>query len=164
MAPDALNSLSEPTDWFHRLGEGGYHMICVTTRFRLLSISHTVLIWWLFQRMRRDLKAAPGLVRYAFLVQSPLTVMTLSIWESERALMVVTTVASYLVALRRAHRLCSEIWSAYWCLDGVSKSSHKWTGAVAWPAFGPHAWHANRLAPVTQKEAVQCPFSLQSSC
>jgi hypothetical protein len=67
-------------------------MICVTTRFRLKHVWALIPMYLTYRRMRQDLTRAPGLIRYAFLLQSPVACCTLSIWESEDALVTFTNV------------------------------------------------------------------------
>jgi quinol monooxygenase YgiN len=124
-------------------------MICVMTRFRLSRVWHLVSMYLAFQAMRSDLDAAPGLIRYAFLVEGPRTCYTLSIWESEAALERFVNVRSHIAALRRAQRWCHDIWSGYWRLDAVSRSAQDWPGRVPWPAQGAHPVHPDRLVLAT---------------
>ncbi len=103
-----------------------------------------------FRAMRDDLGAAPGLIRYAFLIEGPRVCCTLSIWESEAALEHFSNAPRHLAALRRAHqRWCRGIWSAYWRLDAVSRSAQEWSGPTPWPALMAHPSHPNRLVPAT---------------
>ena len=123
-------------------------MICVTTRFRLRRAWHLVPMYLAFRAMRADLDAAPGLIRYAFLVEGPLACCALSIWESEAALERFANVPRHIAALRRAHqRWCRDVWSGYWRFDAVSRSADRWPGPVPWPALTAHPTHRNRLVP-----------------
>jgi hypothetical protein len=117
------------------------------TRFRLSHVWHLVCMYLALRAMRADLDAAPGLVRYSFLVEGPRTCYTFSIWESEAALERFVNVPSHVAALRRARRSCRDIWSGYWQLDAVSRSAQRWPGHVPWPALVAHPTHPNRLVP-----------------
>jgi heme-degrading monooxygenase HmoA len=128
-------------------------MICVMTRFRLSHVRHLVSMYLALRGMRADLKAAPGLVRYAFLVEGPRTCYTLSIWESEAALERFVNVRSHIAALRRAQHWCDDIWSGYWRLDAVSRSAQEWPGQVPWPVLVAHPTHPNRLVPAATGES-----------
>jgi heme-degrading monooxygenase HmoA len=120
-------------------------MICVMTRFRLNHVRHLISMYLAFRGMRADLNAAPGLVRYAFLVEGPRACYTLSIWESEAALEQFANVRSHIAALRRAQGWCSDIWSGYWQLDAVSRSAQEWPGRPPWPALVAHPTLPDRL-------------------
>lgn len=120
-------------------------MICVMTRFRLSHAWRLVSMYLAFRAIRADLDAAPGLVRYAFLVEGPRTCYTLSIWRSEAALEQFANVPSHITALRRAHGWCRDIWSTYWQFDAVSRSAQRWPGRVPWPALVAHPVHPHRL-------------------
>jgi heme-degrading monooxygenase HmoA len=128
-------------------------MICVMTRFRLNRVRHLVSMYLAFRAMRPDLDAAPGLVRYAFLVEGPRACITVSIWESETALERFANVPSHIAALRRAQRWCHDIWSSYWQLEAVSRSAQRWPGRVPWPAFQAHPAHPNRLIAATEGDS-----------
>jgi heme-degrading monooxygenase HmoA len=112
-------------------------MLCVTTRFRLRTPLALLPIYLVFRRMRRDLESAPGLVRHAFLIQSPLAVCTLSIWATREAMERFATVPSHVAAVRYAKRSCRGVWSAYWELDAVSRYASEWDGPTAWPELIP---------------------------
>ncbi len=120
-------------------------MLCVTTRFRLQSPWSLLPMYLAYRRMRRDLEAAPGLARHAFLLQGPTAVCTLSIWATREALDGFANVPSHVAAVRYAKRNCREIWSAYWELDAVSRYASEWSGAAAWPALVPDAAQPWRL-------------------
>src|SRR5260370_35153616 len=113
-------------------------MVCVTTRFYLKHFWQLVPMYLAYLRMRRDLDAAPGLIRYAFLLQSPLACCTFSIWESEQALVRFSNVPSHIDALRHAKAWCRSIWSAYWRFDALSLYACQWPGTVPWPALKTH--------------------------
>ena len=124
-------------------------MICVTTRFRLRHFWMLLPMYLTYRSMRRDLKRAPGLIRYAFLLQNPTACCTLSIWESEEALNTFTNAPRHVHAVRRAKRWCREIWSAYWRIDAISKYASQWQGSGQgkWPTLVPHPAYPWRLVP-----------------
>jgi len=100
-------------------------MLCVTTRFRLHHVWTLLPRYLTFRAMRRDLAVAPGLVRFAFLIEGPHVCWTLSIWESQAALEQFSNVPRHIDAVRRAKRWCGDnIWSASWRLDSVSQYAH----------------------------------------
>lgn len=131
-------------------------MMCITTRFQLAHFWSLVPMYLMFRRMRRDLDTAPGLIRYAFLVQGFFACCTLSIWESEDAIFAFTNVPSHLDGVRYAKRHCHGIWSAYWNIDGVSKWADRWPGSQQWPQLTlRHSTHPNRLVPLSAAEVAQ---------
>jgi hypothetical protein len=132
-------------------------MICVTTRFQLKHVWQLIPMYLTYRRMRHDLDKAPGLIRHAFLLQSPLACCTLSIWESEDALVTFTNVPRHVHAVRRAKRLCQDIWSAYWRIDAVSKYASRWEGPGRgrWPELVPHAEHPWHLVERPQAEMAK---------
>jgi heme-degrading monooxygenase HmoA len=138
-------------------------MICVMTRFRLNRVRHLVSMYLAFRAMRPDLDAAPGLVRYAFLVEGPRACITVSIWESETALERFANVPSHIAALRRAQRWCHDIWSSYWRFDAVSRSAQRWPGRVPWPAFQGHPAHPNRLIAATEGDSGAAVYKLHAA-
>ncbi|HEX6819909.1 MAG TPA: hypothetical protein VF120_16150 [Ktedonobacterales bacterium] len=119
-------------------------MMCVTTRFHLKHAWSLPSMYLAYRRMRHDLAAAPGLLRFAFTVEHPLTCYTLSIWESEEALNRFANTRSHVWAVRYAKRVCREVWSAYWRLDAISAYASRWEGTREWPAVVPSSsqpWH-----------------------
>jgi heme-degrading monooxygenase HmoA len=124
-------------------------MMCVTTRFRLKHFWYLVPMYLTYRHMRGDLNRAPGLIRYAFLVQSPTACCTFSVWQSESAIIRFSNVPSHINAVRYAKRRCREIWSAYWQVDGVSKHARQWQGRPPWPPFVQHPTRRGRLVERT---------------
>ena len=120
-------------------------MMCVTTRFQVHRPWQLVWMYRSYRRMRRDLAAAPGLLRHAFLIQGPMACCTLSIWESREALDRFANVTSHVAAVRGAKGICREIWSAYWRLDAVSAYANSWTDCAAWPKLVPDSQQPWRL-------------------
>jgi heme-degrading monooxygenase HmoA len=108
-------------------------MICVTTRFELKYPWQLLSMYLSYRRMLPTLKITPGLIRYAFLVQSPLVCYTLSIWESKDAIISFSNVPAHIKALRSAKGSCRGIWSAYWQLAAVSQFANQWEGSAPWP-------------------------------
>jgi hypothetical protein len=127
-------------------------MYCVTTRFHLKHCWDLLPIYFSYRKMLPDLRSAPGLLRYAFLLESPTACCTLSIWQSEAAIIAFSNVHSHIRALRRAKRWCHHIWSAYWQIDAISKYSNAWPGSVPWPSLVEHPLYPHRLAPAQVKE------------
>jgi hypothetical protein len=113
-------------------------MVCVTTRFRLRHPWDLARMYFAYLRMRQELRTAPGLLRHAFLIQSPVSCLTMSVWESEEAHMKFSSGATHVAAVRLAMRLCPDIWSAYWRLDALSRSANRWQGIREWPRFRQH--------------------------
>jgi hypothetical protein len=99
-----------------------------------------------------DLKAAPGLIRYAFLLESPWVCYTFSIWESQQHLEKFSNASHHIHAVRHAKKLCRGIWSAYWHFDAVSKYANTWSGSPAWPALTAHPFYPYRLVQVSDQE------------
>lgn len=107
-------------------------------------------MWLLFRQMRPALQAAPGLLRFAFLIENPHSCVTFSIWESESAIQAFSDQKSHVRAVRFAKRHCKEIWSAYWTLDALSKLASQWSGEVAWPSMMIDPRVPYRLRPISQ--------------
>lgn len=138
-------------------------MMCITTRFRLRHFWMMLPMYLTYRGMRKDLRRATGLIRYAFLFQSPVACCTLSIWESEEALITFSNVPNHVHAVRRGKRWCSEIWSAYWRVDAVSKYANQWqvagktgeAGRGQWPIFVPHEVYPWHLVPLPTLEEAE---------
>jgi hypothetical protein len=122
-----------------------FTMICVTTRFRLKHFWQLIPMYLSYRSIQHDLDTIPGLIRYAFLFQSPIVCYTISVWESEKAIMTFSNLPSHISALRYAKRLCRDIWSAYWHINAVSKSANRWPGSVLWPSMTEHPTYPHLL-------------------
>jgi hypothetical protein len=127
----------------YRSSGGDYHrgtgrsagMICVMTRFELRYFWDLLPVYMMYRGMRRGLAHTPGLIRHAFLVQSPSACMTLSIWASGTDIVRFPhQVPEHVPAVRWVKRRCRHIWSGYWRLDMVSKTADQWPGAIPWPS------------------------------
>ncbi len=96
--------------------------------------------------MQRGLTESPGLIRYTFLIESPVACCTFSIWDSEASLPYLSRYApSHVSAVRQAKRPCRDIWSAYWRIDAISKTANRWEGPDRWPAMVSHPVHPHLL-------------------
>lgn len=126
-------------------------MFCVITRFHLKRFWHLALFFLAFRRMKQDLNTAPGLIRYAFLLEGSHICYTFSIWESEVASMTFNNTSMHIRIMRKLRPLCHAIWSADWRMCAISKSAHQWDGPIPWPPMISHVSHPNRLVPSTEK-------------
>jgi hypothetical protein len=122
-------------------------MVCVITRFHLRHFWQLIAFYHAYRYMKRDLQSASGLIRYTFLLESPYVCYTLSIWESEQAMMLFNNTSAHLRVLRRLRPFCRAIWSADWHTGMISKSAQQWPGLKPWPAMKTHTFHPNRLIP-----------------
>lgn len=129
-------------------------MICVITRFHLRHFWQLLPMYFLYKQMSADLQIAPGLIRYAFLVENPFVCYTFSVWESQQYLEKFSNVSHHIHAVRKAKRLCRGIWSAYWRFDAFSKYANLWSGSPAWPSLTIHPSHPYRLVQVSEQEVL----------
>ncbi len=132
-------------------------MMCVTTRFRLKHFWMLLPMYLTYRRLRSDLTSAPGLIRYAFLLQSPVACCTFSIWESQEDIITFSNVPNHIRGVRGAGRWCRAIWSAYWRIDAVSMHANQWPGPGGqgqWPPFIPDPQYPWQLVPSPPLEGV----------
>ena len=129
-------------------------MICVTSRFHLRRFWHLVPMYFRYRRMQHDLGIAPGLLRFAFAVEDPLTIFTFSVWESSRALGSFANVHSHVSAVHSAKNLCSEIWSAYWHLDQISNSAQIWSGPFSINETSPESHNVSFQTTLAQERPL----------
>lgn len=113
--------------------DGGGELVCVTTRFHLKHPWQLLALYVAYRHLKPDLRAVPGLIRYAFLLEGPVACCILSIWASEQTLIAFSNVPSHIQAVRRAKRLCRHIWSMYWRIHATSPFATQWPGVVPWP-------------------------------
>jgi len=101
---------------------------CVLTRFRLRSIISLPLFYLAFHRVRRH-ATVPGLIKAAFLIESPRICYTLSLWADDQAIMRfseraihVATANWSLAHLYRRDLQRVELWSTQWRLHALSNN------------------------------------------
>lgn len=109
-------------------------VVCVLTRFQLRSSWALVRCYLRFRRVKQASRAVPGLIESKFLISNPCTFFNLSIWENESAIARFNTNVSAHIDVANS---CfsdlartssgSELWSAQFRLDAVSKNL-RWDG------------------------------------
>jgi hypothetical protein len=129
-------------------------MICVTTRFHLRYFWQLIPMYFLYRTMVSDLQTASGLIRYAFLVESPWVCYTFSIWETQQYLEKFSNNSHHIHAVRRAKKFCQGIWSAYWRFDAISKYANLWSGSPTWPTLTAQLSYPYHLVQVSDQEVV----------
>lgn len=124
----------EPTESRQRRGVSpGFRqvtsdMLCVLTRTRLKHCWHLIPAYIHFRRIARQCRRhVPGLLRFAFTVESLWTFYTISIWRSEDAIPLFGNIPDHVVAARWTFQHAREIWSAEWSISGLSPRT-RWNG------------------------------------
>jgi hypothetical protein len=110
---------------------GADEPVCVVTRItfdRWRSIPGAVLRFRSLHRIGR--REIPGLVEAHVRVRSGATLLIVSIWENELALIRFTTMEAHVDAVRWTIRQRGEIWSGVFRLTGTSSMSKPWIGTV----------------------------------
>jgi heme-degrading monooxygenase HmoA len=105
--------------------------VCVVTRIEFAG-------WWSipgavlrFRRLRRaGRKNVPGFVDAHLRVRGGATVLFVSLWRDELALMQFTTLAAHVDAVRWSIRKKGEVWSGVFRLAGTSSMSVPWLGTI----------------------------------
>lgn len=103
---------------------------CVMTRFGLRGPRHLVPSYLEYRRVVREAREVPGLLKAAFLVDSPASWLSMSIWSEPAAIPAFGT-----HSMRHVHaagemfrRLAfdpargPELWSTTWRLESVSEN------------------------------------------
>jgi heme-degrading monooxygenase HmoA len=119
--------------------------VCVVTRI-------TFARWWAlpaairrFRRLRRIArKQVPGFVDAHVRVRGGATVIFVSLWRDELALIRFTTLEAHVNAVRWTIRNGGQVWSGVFRLTGTSSMSKPWIGTIR---------HWEPLAPVHAREA-----------
>lgn len=105
--------------------------VCVVTRITFRS-------WWSlpgavrrFRRLRRrGLSTIPGLLDVHLRIRRNATLMFISLWQDELALMQFTTLEAHVNAVRWTIRKEGQIWSGVFRLTGTSSMSKPWIGTI----------------------------------
>src|ERR1700739_1907917 len=130
---------------------------CVVSRFELRSAWSLLWMWLSFRRVRAASRGIPGLLRAAFLVESPRVCFIFSMWSGDHALIEFGThVHAHIHAARHTFRRTfnvarqrAEVWSTQWRLWAVSNNLN-WHGfdlAASLDDAGRQALDAARLDP-----------------
>jgi hypothetical protein len=105
--------------------------ICVVTRIifgRWSSLAGAVLR---FRRLRRiGRRTIPGLLDAHVRIGRNATLMIISLWQDELALLEFTTLESHVNAVRWTIRKKGEVWSGIFRLTGTSSMSKPWIGTI----------------------------------
>jgi hypothetical protein len=113
--------------------------VCVVTRISFRS-------WWSlpgairrFRRLRRiGRKTVPGLVEVHLRVRRDATLLFVSVWENQLALLRFTTLNEHSNAVRWTIRKQARVWSGLFRLDGTSSMSKPWIGTIRhWEPVAP---------------------------
>jgi hypothetical protein len=131
-------------------------LICVLTRIHLRSAAWLPWAWRAFRRVRRQARQIPELKRAALLVEGPRTLVILSLWSDEGALLKFgTLVDAHLPVVRRALALATrrhggpQVWSTQWRL--YSASNHlRWDHHDDWAELRPTPLVCGRAASPEQ--------------
>jgi len=105
--------------------------ICVVTKITFGS-------WWSlfgairrFRRLRRlGRRTIPGLLEVHLRIRRNATLMFISLWQNELALLQFTTLEAHVNAVRWTIRKEGQIWSGVFRLTGTSSMSKPWIGTV----------------------------------
>jgi hypothetical protein len=112
--------------------------ICVVTRIifgRWSSLAGAVLR---FRRLRRiGRRTIPGLLDAHVRIGRGATLMIISLWQDELALLQFTTLESHVNVVRWTIRKQGEVWSGIFRLTGTSSMSKPWIGTIRhWEPLG----------------------------
>ena len=105
--------------------------ICVVTRITFGN-------WWSllgairrFRQLRRiGRRTVPGLLEAHLRIRSNATLMFISLWQNELALLQFTTLDAHSNAVRWTIRKEGQVWSGVFRLTGTSSMSKPWIGTV----------------------------------
>jgi hypothetical protein len=113
--------------------------VCVVTRIvfgRWWALPGAILR---FRRLRRiGRKTVPGFVDAHLRVRGGATLMFVSLWQNELALLQFTTLEAHVKAVRWTIRNRGEVWSGVFRLTGTSSMSKPWIGTIRhWEPLAP---------------------------
>ena len=113
--------------------------VCVVTKItfgRWRSLPGAILR---FRRLRRiGRRTIPGLVDAHLRVRGDATLMFISLWQDELALLRFTTLDAHVNAVRWSIRKNGQVWSGIFRLTGTSSMSKPWIGTIRhWEPLGP---------------------------
>lgn len=105
--------------------------VCVVTRIKLRKWRAIPGAWRRFRKLHRiGRQEIPGLVEAHVRIRGGATLLIVSIWENELALIRFTTLDAHVNAVRWTIREQGEIWSGVFRLTGTSSMSKPWIGTI----------------------------------
>jgi hypothetical protein len=100
-------------------------------------------MWFLYRRVRQDVRRVRSIKRSAFLLEDPRTFVILNVWEGEAGLLEFGTIShAHVDAARQAflrarfHGECPEVWSTEWRIAAVSNNL-SWGSPGEWKGLYP---------------------------
>jgi hypothetical protein len=112
--------------------------VCVVTRITFpgwLSLPGGLVR---FRKLRRMARRIPGLVETHVRVRGNATLLIVSVWENQLALLRFTTLDEHSNAIRWTIRKQAKVWSGVFRLAGTSSMSKPWIGTVRhWEPLAP---------------------------
>jgi hypothetical protein len=112
--------------------------VCVVTRISFASWRSIPGAVLRFRRLRRiGRKMVPGLVDAHLQVRGNATLLFISLWRDELALVQFTTLEAHVNAVRWTIRKRGTVWSGVFRLAGTSSMSAPWLGTIRhWQPVG----------------------------
>jgi len=105
--------------------------VCVVTRISFASWRSIPSAVLRFRRLRRiGHKMVPGLVDAHLHVRGNATLLFISLWRDELALVQFTTLEAHVNAVRWTIRKRGQVWSGVFRLAGTSSMSAPWLGTI----------------------------------
>jgi hypothetical protein len=105
--------------------------VCVVTKIRFGKWRSLPGAFLRFRRLNRiGRRMIPGLVEAHVRIRRDATLLIVSIWENELALVQFTTLDAHVDAVRWTIRKRGEIWSGVFRLTGTSSMSRPWIGTI----------------------------------
>jgi len=105
--------------------------VCVVTRISFASWRSIPGAVLRFRRLRRiGRTTVPGFVDAHLRLRGGATLLFVSLWRDELALMQFTTLEAHVDAVRWTIRQRGTVWSGVFRLDGTSSMSAPWLGTI----------------------------------
>lgn len=105
--------------------------VCVVTRISFASWRSIPGAVLRFRRLRRiGRRMVPGLVDVHLQLRGNATLLIISLWRDELALLQFTTLEAHVDAVRWTIRKQGEVWSGVFRLAGTSSMSAPWLGTI----------------------------------
>jgi hypothetical protein len=113
--------------------------VCVVTRITFRRRRSLPGAMFRFRRLRRiGRRTIPGLVDVHLRIRRDATLMIISLWQDELALLQFTTLEAHVTAVRWTIRNDGQVWSGIFRLTGTSSMSKPWIGTIRhWEPLAP---------------------------
>jgi hypothetical protein len=134
-------------------------MLAVTTRNELHSWRFCPPMLWARRRIRQQLAVTPGLIRYVPAIASPTEFLTLTVWESRRAMFDFMSSDAHRTFMWMFARWSASFWSMRWLPTTAEQGTWEGLSLASLVEPGDQSWRRPQppLLPLNEQPPGRAP-------